>query len=249
MTPSVTILCATFNARDAVRLTFASLQRHTPEPRVLLVADNGSTDGTLDDLRALPWVEIFELDSDHGGALDYLVTRVQTDYFLTLDSDVEFFQSGWLTALLEIARREYLDALGAFEPAIGNYQPRLAPHLCLFRTDPFRRLETSFRELASFTDQAESARFRARDRSIPLTASEVATYTAARFYPAGALVFERLQQHAARWSDLPPELGQMFRHLGHMSWSVSEDRRTYVRERLAELSREPGSPPARVGSA
>jgi glycosyltransferase involved in cell wall biosynthesis len=246
VTPPVTILCATFNSRDAVRLTFTSLERHTLEPHVVLVADNGSTDGTLHDLRALPWpaLDVVELDSDHGGALDYLVARVETTYFVTLDSDVEFVEAGWLTALLDLACRENLDALGVFEPALGNYRARLAPHLCLLRTETFRRLKTSFREFASFTDQAESARFRARDRSSPLTVEEVATYRAGRFYPTGALVFERLQQHGARWSDLPQELCRMFQHLGHMSWNASEDKHRYVRDRLAELSRAPGSPTA-----
>jgi hypothetical protein len=60
--PAVTLLCATFDAREAVRLTFSSLRRYTADPCVVLVADNGSTDGTLEDLRAMPWLTVFSLE-------------------------------------------------------------------------------------------------------------------------------------------------------------------------------------------
>ncbi|MFI6107534.1 glycosyltransferase family 2 protein [Streptomyces sp. NPDC051310] len=60
--PRVTVIGATRNARPVTRLTYASFRRHTPEPVRVLVADNGSTDGTLDDLRRLDWVTVFSLD-------------------------------------------------------------------------------------------------------------------------------------------------------------------------------------------
>ncbi|MGH9124779.1 MAG: glycosyltransferase family 2 protein [Acidimicrobiales bacterium] len=57
----VTVVCATRNARAAVRLTVASLLRHTTLPFRLLVADNGSTDGTLEDLQAIAGARVFSL--------------------------------------------------------------------------------------------------------------------------------------------------------------------------------------------
>ncbi|MGW6978368.1 glycosyltransferase family 2 protein [Streptomyces sp. NPDC054932] len=58
----MTVIGATRNARLATRLTYASFHRHTLEPVRVLVADNGSTDGTLDDLRRLGWLTVFSLD-------------------------------------------------------------------------------------------------------------------------------------------------------------------------------------------
>jgi hypothetical protein len=58
----VTIVCATRNACDAVRLTVRSLLRHTPPVARILVADNGSTDGTLEWLRAVDGIEVVALD-------------------------------------------------------------------------------------------------------------------------------------------------------------------------------------------
>ena len=61
-TPEVTILCATRNGRDVVRLTLSSLRRFTPEIYRILIADNGSTDGTLDYLSGLEWIQLFRRD-------------------------------------------------------------------------------------------------------------------------------------------------------------------------------------------
>jgi hypothetical protein len=58
----VTILCATRNSCDAVRLTVRSLLRHTPPVARILVADNGSTDGTLEWLREVNGIEVVTLD-------------------------------------------------------------------------------------------------------------------------------------------------------------------------------------------
>lgn len=59
--PRVTVVCATRNARPAVALTFASLRRYNPGAWRIFVADNGSTDGTLEDLRALDGVDVVSL--------------------------------------------------------------------------------------------------------------------------------------------------------------------------------------------
>jgi len=58
---SVTVVCATYNARPAVRLTFASFFRHNPGPWPVYVADNGSTDGTLEELQPWPGIQAITL--------------------------------------------------------------------------------------------------------------------------------------------------------------------------------------------
>ncbi|MFD5620038.1 glycosyltransferase family 2 protein [Streptomyces yangpuensis] len=58
----MTVIGATRNARPATRLTYASLRRHAPDGIRVLVADNGSTDGTLEDLRQLEWLTVVSLD-------------------------------------------------------------------------------------------------------------------------------------------------------------------------------------------
>jgi hypothetical protein len=59
--PLVTVIGATRNVRAVTHLTYASFRRFTPEPVVVLVADNGSTDGTLEDMRLLNWLRVYSL--------------------------------------------------------------------------------------------------------------------------------------------------------------------------------------------
>lgn len=264
----VTVICATLNAREAVRLTFSSFRRYTPEPCPVLVADNGSMDGTLDDLRALPWLKVFPLEeragessaasavdpgalTEHGAALDWLAARVETPYFLTLDSDVEFLEAGWLGEMLEQMTACDLAALGHYEPGMDSYRPRLAPYALLLRTSSFRSLRTSFRGFVQIHDPAEARRWQASPRPLAfqMDTAELSEYRTAAFYSTAARVFERLIETRARWSDLPDRVGRKILHLGHMSWVSEGDspapealrsehaaRLAYVRERLQQNS-------------
>lgn len=304
--PSVTVICATFNARDATRLTFASFRRYTPEPCIVLVADNGSTDGTLENLRAISWLTVIPLQNrlakrpadmergrqvislpsacldayegtlgahnrmlsasrctnrrllppaseehlvltHHGVTLDWLAEQVRTPFFLTMDSDVEFLASGWLSEMLDLMERENLVALGEYTPGLGAYRRRLMPHLLVLRTAAFRTLRVSFQGFVRIEDPGEARRWLARPNKIELDPKELLDYTTASFYDTGAALFESLERIHAHWASLPPAIMLKFRHIGHMSWgsstseliserNLSADRSSrlaYVRERLS----------------
>jgi hypothetical protein len=195
LAPEVTILCATLNGGDVVRLTFSSLGRFTPEPYRILVADNGSTDSTLDYLRSLDWIELFKLGqhrtkTSHGATLDWLAKKVETRYLLTLDSDVAFLRHGWLGELSDTLAAQDLAAVGEFEPAVGAYRPRLAPHVLLLNTERFLALGTSFESCVRFDDSAEVRRWRGRSKSEYLSQEELNSYHSAAFYSTGAALFE-----------------------------------------------------------
>lgn len=59
--PQLTVVCATRNARAAVRLTFASYFRYNLLDAPIFVADNGSTDGTLEELRSWSQIQLVTL--------------------------------------------------------------------------------------------------------------------------------------------------------------------------------------------
>ncbi len=234
--PAVTVLCATLNARAAVRLTLASFRRYTPEPCRVWVADNGSTDGTLDDLLEMSWLSVIPLTvrralapaaagapdaeiTSHGATLDWLAVRVRTPFFLTLDSDVEFLEAGWLTDMLDLMAGEDLDALGVYEPGFRGYRPRLAPYVLLLRTATFHAVRASFLPFVRIEDAEEARRWQARPRGFQVQFEEIAAYRTAAFYPTAAYLFERLCEGGARWRDLPAALAAKFQHLGHMSWA------------------------------
>ena len=226
-TPEVTILCATRNGRDVVRLTLSSLRRFTPEIYRILIADNGSTDGTLEYLSGLEWIHLFRRDrrrrrTSHGATLDWLAQKVETRYFLTLDSDVVFLRHGWLSELCKTLRVRKLAAVGEFERGVAGYRPQLAPHVLLLDTKRFHALGSSFKSSVRIHDPAEARRWHRRPNSEYLSEAELRSYRSAAFYSTGAVLFERMVETGARWALTPSRTRQKYHHLGHMSWGAGE---------------------------
>jgi glycosyltransferase involved in cell wall biosynthesis len=229
--PDVTIICATRNGGDVVRLALSSLRQFTPEAYRLLVADNGSTDGTREYLADLDWLELFKRKSrgratSHGATLDWLARKVNTPYFLTLDSDVVFLRRGWLSDLRETLESRAVAAVGEFEPGVDAYRPRLAPYLMLIESDQFRTLRCSFRSCVMMTDPAEIRRWRRRRPTENVSYEELCTYHTGAFYSTGARLFERMVDSGVPWAATPLRIRRKYYHLGHMSWGAREPRFT-----------------------
>ncbi len=69
----------------------------------IVVADNGSTDGSVDYIKKdHPTVRIIEFETNYGftGGYNRALAQVEADYFLLLNSDVEV-TNGWLQPLIE----------------------------------------------------------------------------------------------------------------------------------------------------
>lgn len=84
----------------------------------LIVADNGSTDESLDVLaKEFPTVKTIVLDKNYGFAEGYnkAIEQVDSEYVVLLNSDVEVTE-GWLTPLLD-----YMDA----HPEVAAVQPKI----------------------------------------------------------------------------------------------------------------------------
>lgn len=245
----VTIVCATRNGGDAVRLTFESLRRTTVAPLRVLVADNGSVDGTREMLGALDWIELHRRRPGrhapgHGATLDWLVRKVTTRRVLTLDSDVVFLRRGWLEELCAALDRSGAIAVGEFEPAIGGYRARLSPAVLLFDTERLRALRCSFRSYVRIGDPDEALCWRRRPAGGErVSEGELATYRSAAFYTTGARVFERLHESGSKWLATPATTRRKYRHLGHASWAGADDELSerhrqnelHVRSALARL--------------
>lgn len=93
----------------------------------LIVADNGSTDGSLAWLRANhPEVKIISLDKNYGFAEGYnrAIELAEYPYIVLLNSDVEVTQ-GWFEPMLEFMRQN---------PDVGAVQPKI---LAYYNKDKF----------------------------------------------------------------------------------------------------------------
>lgn len=101
---SVVIL--NWNGEQTLRQFLPSVLQHTQLIDIeIVVADNGSTDGSLDYLRTQP-VRIIQLDQNYGfaGGYNHAIDQVDAEYTVLLNSDVEVTPH-WLDTMLD-----YMDA-------------------------------------------------------------------------------------------------------------------------------------------
>ena len=116
--PVVKVVILNWNGEEHLRRFLPSVVA-TVRPGVsVVVADNGSTDGSLALLREeFPEVELLQLDRNYGYAEGYnrALAQLEADYFVLLNSDVETPQ-GWLEPLIE--RMESDGSIAALAPKL-----------------------------------------------------------------------------------------------------------------------------------
>ncbi len=116
LTTAVVIL--NWNGRDMMRTFLPSVVQYSQNDARVIVADNGSTDGSCEMLeKEFPMVEVLKLDKNYGFAEGYnrALAMVDADYYVLLNSDVEVTPN-WLKPLIEA-----MDA----NPEIAALQPKL----------------------------------------------------------------------------------------------------------------------------
>ena len=121
MTCSVIIL--NWNGEAMLRRFLPNVITNTQRTDVeIVVADNGSTDGSLAYLRTEP-VRVIELGENFGFAEGYnrAVAQVDSDYVVLLNSDVEVTPC-WLDTLLEYARTH--EEVAALQPKVLRWQSK-----------------------------------------------------------------------------------------------------------------------------
>lgn len=118
------IVILNWNGEDHLRRFLPSVIATTPEWTEVVVADNGSTDGSLELLRSdFRSVRIVELDRNWGFAEGYnrALSTLSADFFILLNSDVECTE-GWVEPLIEALESDR--ALMAVSPKIVSYAAR-----------------------------------------------------------------------------------------------------------------------------
>lgn len=105
----IAIVILNWNGAALMRRFLPSVVRYSPPDKAdIIVADNGSTDDSLDMLRAeFSSVRIIRLDKNYGFAEGYnrALAQVSYPYCVLLNSDVEVTQ-GWLDAPLEYLEKD-----------------------------------------------------------------------------------------------------------------------------------------------
>lgn len=115
----VAVIILNWNGREMLRQYLPSVLEHTPaELADVIVADNGSTDGSLEMLAAeFSGVQVLDLKDNHGfsGGYNRALSMVSHPYAVLLNSDV-MVDSDWLTPLYE-----YMEA----HPGTAACQPKM----------------------------------------------------------------------------------------------------------------------------
>lgn len=125
MVDKVAIVILNWNGCDMLRSFLPSVMRHSHADGVTVyVADNGSTDSSVEMLRReFQSVRLIELDKNYGfaGGYNLALQQVEAEYVMLLNSDVEVTEH-WLNPLVA-----YMDAhpeVAACQPKIRSYHQR-----------------------------------------------------------------------------------------------------------------------------
>lgn len=119
--PSVAIVILNWNGKQYLERFLPSVLATSYPNCKIIVADNASTDSSVDYLQQnFPQVELILLKENHGFAKGYneALKDVNADYYMLLNSDVEV-QPGWLQPMVDLLQKE--ENAAACQPKILAY--------------------------------------------------------------------------------------------------------------------------------
>ncbi len=122
MKASIVIL--NYNGRNHLETFLPSVIQNSPEYAEIIVADNGSTDGSLAYLASsFPQIRCIAFDVNHGfaGGYNEALRQIDSEYYAILNSDVEVSQ-GWLEPIITALDKS--DSIVAAQPKIRSYLQR-----------------------------------------------------------------------------------------------------------------------------
>jgi len=118
----VSVVILNFNGRKHLKTFLPSVLAHTPETVAIHVADNGSTDNSVDFLVTdFPRVILHELPKNYGFAEGYnqALKNIESDYYVLLNSDVRVTE-GWIEPMISLFESD--QTIAAIQPKIRSEQ-------------------------------------------------------------------------------------------------------------------------------
>jgi GT2 family glycosyltransferase len=122
--PTVAIVILNYNGRNYFQQFLPSVVESSYLNKRIIVADNASTDDSVDVVRQnFPSIEIILLDKNYGYAEGYnrALQQVRSDYYVLLNSDVEV-TSGWIEPVITLM--ETGKEIAACQPKILSYHQK-----------------------------------------------------------------------------------------------------------------------------
>ncbi|MET0245099.1 MAG: glycosyltransferase family 2 protein [Flavitalea sp.] len=121
MSAFVSIVILNWNGRSFLQDFLPSVVASTYANREIVVADNASTDDSVQFVReTYPFIKIIQLEKNFGFTKGYneALKFVEADYYILLNTDVEV-TPGWIEPMVELLENN---------PKIGICQPKLLQH-------------------------------------------------------------------------------------------------------------------------
>ena len=122
--PKVAVVILNWNGKKFLGKFLPPLIDHTDADIEIIVADNASTDGSVDFIQHhFPRIRIIQNTKNEGFARGYNVAlkQVKADYYILINSDVEV-TSGWIHPIISLMESDSL--IGACQPKIRSYHQR-----------------------------------------------------------------------------------------------------------------------------
>jgi len=135
--PLVSIILLTWNQWCYTEECLASIRRHTPEPYELIIVDNGSTDGTVEQLKILATGDKrcrLVLNADNRGyaaGCNQGILAAQGEYLVLLNNDTVVTPE-WLSGLLEChSSHAFAGIVGPLTNSASGIQVVPGPAYCV----------------------------------------------------------------------------------------------------------------------
>ena len=106
--PKVSVVILNWNGRFFLEKFLPSVYNSTYPNIEFVIGDNGSTDDSLDFVKAnYPQIRIIQNDQNYGfaGGYNKVLKQVEADYYILLNSDVEV-TTHWIEPVIEMMERE-----------------------------------------------------------------------------------------------------------------------------------------------
>jgi len=118
------IVILNWNGKNFLKMFLPSVLLHSQAYAEVIVADNASTDGSVDFLKeAFPQVRIIQNNQNGGFAQGYndALKQVEAEYFILLNSDIEITEN-WIQPVIALMDSD--PQIAACQPVIRSYHHR-----------------------------------------------------------------------------------------------------------------------------
>jgi len=241
-----TICIVNYKTPDFIKLSLRSIRRFTTYPYEVIVVDNNSQDQSVEYLRTLKWIRLFERPKSetepgggyaHAAGLDLGLDNCNTEFFISMHSDTFVTRKNWLSELVGYFDND--ESVGC----VGSGKIELTAKwrvLLKQATD----LRTFKRKLFSQSDPAGKHRYYNRTfcclYRTEILQRENLTFLTGRDdgLTAGKKLYFELVDRGYRTVELPAEvMGRYIIHLAHATQVLNQQEFTLRKRTVSKCNR------------